>query len=127
MKKTTLWGFTVFLFVASSAYGKHPLLTSGAYLKYCQESIKVYEDKHADKLAAAECLGFVEGAIGMHAALNAFGQSTPFYCMPEHGVDSFDATTTWVKYLEKNPQKLDKQPVLSFLLAMKESFPCPQN
>jgi hypothetical protein len=127
MKKLFMLLLVLSLLVASPVLGGHALPTSGDYLKYCQESIKVYEDKHADKLAAAECLGFVEGAIGMHAALNAFGQSTPFYCMPEHGVDSFDATTTWVKYLEKNPQKLDKQPVLSFLLAMKEAFRCPQN
>ena len=125
MKKLLLL-IVLSLLIASPSLGGAPLPTSGDYLKYCQESMKVYEGEVADKSAAGVCLGFVEGAIGMHVALYASGQSTPFYCMTDHGISSFDAIAIWIKYLEKNSQKLNKSPIISFILAIRETFPCSE-
>ena len=127
MKKLQLLLLVLSLLVASPSLGGHPLSTSGDYLKYCQESIKVYEGKSADKSAAGSCLGFVEGAIGMHAALNASGKATPFYCMAEHGISSFDAISIWNEYLENNPRNLDKSPIITFILAIRKVFPCSES
>ena len=71
-------------------------------------------------------LGYVEAAIGMHFVLTASDRATPFYCMPEHGIASYNAISIWTKYLENNPQKLKNAPVITFILAISEAFPCTE-
>jgi len=86
--------------------------------------MKVYEGETADRSAASTCLGFVEGTIGMHAVFATSGKGTPFYCIPEDGISGFGAIAIWVDYLENHPEKLDNTPVITFILAMGESYPC---
>ena len=126
MIRLTLIMIAVSWAVASSALADHTLPTSGDYQAYCQESIKVYDGKPADQSAAGICLGFVEGAMEMHAALNASDGATPFYCMSEHGISGFDAILTWNKYLKNHQDELGKSPIITFVLAIREAFPCPE-
>jgi hypothetical protein len=124
MKKLFLIFLVLSLLVASPVLGGQAIPTSADYLKYCQETIKAYEGGAADKSSAGSCLGYVEGALGMHAAFSASGQGKPFYCMPEQGISSFDAVSIWVEYLENNPQKLSNAPVITFILSLNRLYPC---
>ena len=124
MKKLTLFLIAISLIVVSPALGGHAIPTSGDYLKYCQESIKVLEGSPADKSAASSCIGYVEASIGMHEVFNASGQGNPFYCIPENGLSTFDAISIWIKYLENNPQKLNNSPAITFILAISEAYLC---
>jgi len=112
------------LLVSSPVLGGQAIPTSADYLKYCQETIKIYGGGTGDKASAGSCLGYVEGVLGMHAAFSASDQGKPFYCMPEEGISSFDAISIWVQYLENNPQKLNNAPVITFILAIIGYFPC---
>ena len=127
MKKQFLLFLTLSLLVASPVLAGHAIPTSGDYLAYCQESIKVYEGKSADKSKADVCLGFVEGAISMHFVLTATDRATPYYCMSEYGIDSLDSIPIWIEYLENNPQKLKNAPIITFLLAISEVCPCTEH
>jgi hypothetical protein len=126
MKKQFLLLIILSLFIASPVLGGYATPTSGDYLKYCQESIKVYEGKSVDISTANSCIGFVEGALGMHEAFKFLGQGNPFYCIPEHSISSFDIIPIWVEYLENNPQILDKSPLITFILSMSKTFPCTE-
>jgi len=127
MKKLSLLLLVLSFLVASPVLAEHAISTSGDYLIYCQESIKAYEGKSADVSAASFCLGFVEAAIGMHFVLTASQHAVPYYCMPENEVSSFEASLIWYKYLTNHPQKLTNAPIITFVLAMSEAFPCTES
>jgi len=124
MRNVSLF-LVVLLFAASPAWGGNAISVSGDYLAYCQESIKIYGGKSADKSASSSCLGFVEGSIGMHAVFDTSGQGTPFYCVSESGISISGAIAIWVDFLENNPEKLGNSPAITFILAMREAYPCP--
>jgi hypothetical protein len=127
LKKQIILLLIVSILVASPLQGGHAIPTSGDYLLYCQQNIKLYESKRADESTASVCLGFVEGAIGMHAAFTASDQAIPSLCLPEHGIGSFDAISIWHNYLENNQDLLEKAPITTFISALSETYPCPES
>jgi hypothetical protein len=127
MKKYLLILASSIVLGVSPVYADHAIPTSGDYLAYCQESVKVYEGTPADKLQAGSCLGFAEGALSMHEAYKSSDQGNPFYCVSESGISSFDAISVWIRFLENNPGKLDNAPIVTFVLSMGETYPCDQS
>lgn len=111
------------LFAVQDAYGGNDF-SSGDYLRYCQESIKLHDGKPANKLTAGVCLGYVEGSIGMHYAHTVTDKTNLFYCMPEPSVSTIEIIHIWTEYLKKNPSKNQSKPIVTFVSAMSEAFPC---
>lgn len=100
-------------------------LTSADYLKYCTETVKLYNRISADKFEAGVCLGFVDGAVSKHYA-DIVTDRTNLFCMPEAGISTVDIITLWIKYLEKKPEMHEMKPIVTFSSAMTEAFPCDE-
>jgi len=128
MKKLVLLIFVASLFVASPVLSSHSWETSSYYLKNCKEEIRVLNDNPSNKASFDICLAFIEGADRMHTGLTAVNRDNKLYCTQQSSDFMKDIKTyrsIWVKYLENNPQELPLNPVVTFISAMQEPFPCP--
>ena len=128
MKKLTVLLVAVSLFMASPV--KADFTKSLYYLNACNELKKLMDGEESlDTAQAHACIGFVTGATRMRtitAYLNKNdGNFTDTYCA-EDGGSTQQVVLIWHKFLEDNPQDLHVEPILTFIKAMQEAFPCPQ-
>lgn len=123
MKKHTFLLIIVLVLLSSTTVIAKGL-TSADYLKYCSETVKLYNRVTADKFEAGVCLGFVDGSVSLHHVDIVTDKTNLLYCMPEANISTINIITLWIKYLEKHPKMLEKEPIATFSSAMAEAFPC---
>lgn len=74
--------------------------------------------------AYAQCLGYINGVLDMHAMMVAFAKSKAMFCLPPEGVTIDQAHKIFVKWASDNPKELHQLARSSVMLALKQAFPC---
>jgi hypothetical protein len=136
--RTLLLCATVLSVLSSSpAWGRNLSSVDGnILLKNCHPALQMAEVSpklsQEEWTAASYCMGFVQGAMDADAiwqtaqtkALGAKARSILFYCVPKD-VSWPQIIRVLVKWLEDNPDKLDRSGYDVINLAMSKAYPCP--
>jgi len=97
-------------------------LTGTDLLQGCNSLIKALEGNNLsqdDNNNIHFWSGYLEGFLDTMSAAG-----TVPYCLPEKGLSYGQFAMTIRKYLNNNPELLDKEPSVLILLALTKSFPC---
>jgi Rap1a immunity proteins len=76
------------------------------------------------QIGYAQCLGFIDGVLDMHAMMVAFSKSKPQFCLPAQGLSLDQAHKIFVKWANDNPRELHQLARTSVVIALKQAFPC---
>jgi len=73
---------------------------------------------------ATDCLGYITGLSDTHEAFVALGLTSKQWCWPPEGVTNKQMARTVFRYLQDNPEILDRSAALLSTVALFEAYPC---
>ena len=140
MKK--LLTFIIFALIAAASRADNLSISSGNDLLHdCTISIQIadtsysdfYTIKSSDFISGTHCLGFIEGIMNSNAVigssilkdnkLSSSSLSVLFFCNPSN-VTASQAVRIVTKYMQDNPDQLNKYAVILVIDAMRKAYPC---
>ena len=127
MKKLALLLVVALLFVASPVMAKEDYFYLGnQLLEECNHVINALDNENTniDQIAAALCLGYVQGVHDLYAALKNGEFIVSQYCKPQNAPVS-QMLRVIMKYLKDHPENLNYSASSLIIKALGEAFPCP--
>lgn len=117
MKETLLVALLLVIPPAHSMTGNDILNSCAAVI----EPSGLSDEKSA--MEGMHCIGYVNGLNDM-AVVASHITNKQLYCLPATGLESGQVVRVFLKWLKDNPAQLHETARTSFLIAMRQAFPC---
>lgn len=129
MKKLPVLFSLALLLLATPAESFGEMYNGYMLLRDCREFQKYMDDNEDPSIVMSSighCLGYLQGHIDFQQHLKRNSPAEVNHCFPVYTTLSQLGKIT-VKYLENNPDKLNKPAMDIALAAFEESFPCNES
>ena len=129
MKKLPVLILLVTLLAVSPTKSFGEMYNGSMLLDDCKQFLNYMNSKEDSSVVMSStgyCLGYLQGHIDFQQHLERNAPSEIKHCFPSFITLSQLAKIT-VKYLEENPNKLNKPAMPIILKAFEESFPCSES
>jgi hypothetical protein len=126
MRKLCVLIAAVMLFAVFAANVESELVSSDGYelLDTCSYADReMSELNKVERIKARTCVGMMAGISIINKSEQDLGNTKLFFCIPDHA-DNSDLAEKLVKFLKKNPDKLNRKVNDLIFTAFKKAFPC---
>lgn len=117
--------FSVILLLISASSFANPISKTGNDILH--ECSLILDTKKIDTsskiMTAGHCLGYLNGLNDMAIVWQAM-EKVNHYCLPKNGLEGEQLARVIIEGLKSRPSELHESARVSFLLIMKENFPC---
>src|SRR5512139_2144783 len=123
-----LWALSDVATVLIGLGSQAEALEDGSYfLQACNAAIRQHDGERVsaeETVKGVHCLGYIGGFLdGLSLAAGVAKSQFPI-CLPKKGISANQAARIFVKYLRENPKVLNEPGRDSFVISMRNAFPC---
>jgi len=117
--------FSVILLLISASSFANPIgKTGNDILHECSLLLDANKiDTSSKIMTAGHCLGYLNGLNDMAIVWQAM-EKVNHYCLPKNGLEGGQLVRVIIEGLKSRPSELHESARVSFLVIMKENFPC---